>query len=189
MHFDDFGNSDKVIDWGEVDQDGITPLEQPIVTALAWALPAHEATGWAYRPTGQTIGYADKLGHFISLSRAFQYAWNGQALPTTIRATLHGTAALDRHTTGGGVAPTPSDASVDGLVTLTTLSYDNFGNIRRVESPNGRCADILYDLTHHQLPLFTVAYRHGCDSADPLLTQRKFDRGIEAVVQVQGPGG
>jgi Insecticide toxin TcdB middle/N-terminal region len=75
-HFDDFGNSDKVIDWGEVDRDGVTPLDKPIVTALPWALPPGETSGSAYRPTGQIIGYGNKLGHLLSATRIFEYAWN-----------------------------------------------------------------------------------------------------------------
>jgi YD repeat-containing protein len=78
---------------------------------------------------------------------------------------------------------------VDGIVTLKTLKYDDVGNIRRVEWPNGRCADVLYDPTHLQLALWTIAYRDGCDSADPLVTKREYDRGLEAVVRVEGPGG
>jgi Insecticide toxin TcdB middle/N-terminal region len=188
-HFDPFGNATMVIDWGEVDE-SLAPLDKPIVTASSsWSLPFDEATKWAYRPLSQTIGYGDRFGNINSASRQMIYTWNAQALPHEIKAVLHGTAPLLRYSeTGGAVAPTPSDASVDGTVTRKTLGYDAFGNVRRVQSPNGRCADIVYDPRFHQLPVSTVAYRDGCGSADPLVTSREFDRGIEAIVREEGPG-
>jgi RHS repeat-associated protein len=117
-------------------------------------------------------------------AREVHYSWNRAGLLETVTANLSGTIPLFRRNGGSAVAPTPPDASVDGPVTLATMSYDTFGNLSRTITPNGRCSDIAYDLAYQQLP---VVHRAGCETANALVTASEFDRGLGAVVKETSP--
>ncbi|MFM0008464.1 toxin TcdB middle/N-terminal domain-containing protein [Paraburkholderia dipogonis] len=181
MEYDAFGNLARFVRWGDPSKD-----TRHIVSMTEWQLPTSDSTGWTWRPRSRTIGYSVNGGKVVP-SRELTFDWNARGLLETTSARLSGTLQLRRKNGSRAVAPPPADASGDSAaVVLQTLSYDNFGNVQRVEAPNRRCADVSYDLDYNQLPASTIAYRSGCNSADPLVTTLDYDRGFEALIRQQG---
>jgi RHS repeat-associated protein len=190
FEYDSFRNVQKVVNWGEVDQAGL-PVAQPIVTTLAWSIASSEAepdkTGWIWRPTSYMLGYGDSGGKPATTSRNLQYAWSGRGLLRRVDATLSGTQALFRHDAGGGVAPIPPDASVDGQVNLVNFFYDKTaGNLVEIDASNDRCSSIFYDPAFNHLPIIRIRRPSGCSRGIALESSQQFDRGLAAVTRSAG---
>ncbi|MGH7297719.1 MAG: toxin TcdB middle/N-terminal domain-containing protein, partial [Polyangiaceae bacterium] len=175
---DAFGNVVSDVDFGKVGAD------RPILTTRSWALPSGDATEWSYRPTTASVSYADPAGHTPSGPvRTLTYVFDPNGRLTSTATVLSGSQSLARSNPGGQVAPAPLDASADGPVTLSEMSYDPYGNVRRIESPGGRCYRVQYDDLYAEFPKVETSYLGGCGSAAALTTSTIFDRGFGASVQ------
>src|SRR5208337_1608065 len=197
--YDAFGDLHRMVNWGEIDPSS-GPLRTPVVNEIDWAevdQPPIGAIftpplryGWMWRPVARATGDGDAQGKMPRPAPSEKsYEWNRSGLLTKVTASLKGTLPLDRRNGASDVAPTPADASADGPINLAALSYNEFGNPIRIETPNGRCADIGYDPAYQQLPVAGTAWRAGCSSPDPLVTNHDFDRGLAAVTKEVGSDG
>ncbi|MGC4087105.1 MAG: toxin TcdB middle/N-terminal domain-containing protein [Polyangiaceae bacterium] len=150
--------------------------------------PAGDTTGWLFRTTeswvhGELGAHAADRKHTIT-------SFDSRGNPTTTQAVLSGTVALERrHRTlsaSSAVAPAPVGASADGLITLSTLQYDQFGNRTREQGPNGHCHSLGYDalttvqgvqVGYAQFVTSETLYTAGCDGVG-LTSGAAYDRGL-----------
>jgi RHS repeat-associated protein len=190
--YDGFGNTQKLVNWGEIDQGG-TPVSQPIVTQIGWSIAASETepdrTGWLWRPASYVLGYGDEKANLVTTSRSYQYGWYGRGLLRRVDGMLVGTQALFRHDAGFGIAPPPPTASHDGQVFLAAFSYDAFGNVAETDEPNGRCVRLIYDDAYSQLPIITATPPNCSPGSSTLGSAREFDRGLGVVTRTAGADG
>ena len=85
---------------------------------------------------------------------------------------------------GAEVAPTPSIASSDGTVLLSTLTYDGFGNLTFSVAPNDRCRSIEPDADYADSPVSETIYAGavvGRCGATLLTTSAVYDRLCQVV--------
>jgi RHS repeat-associated protein len=187
---DDHGNQSARTDFGSPNIG-----DAPISVATTWRRPPNDVTGWAYRPASTKTAYADSNGNLIAPLRELDYAYNDESeLPTSVSSPLSGTLPLSRGDFIPGdpalkTAPAPTAASHDSAsVTLVTIARGAFGNVATVTQANGQCIQTKYDAIFAQLPIETDQYVEGsCGSANPLVTTRTFDRGLERVTSEVSP--
>jgi RHS repeat-associated protein len=176
------GNTTAVTDYGSYG------LDQIIQVSSVWNTPMGDATGWNYRLSQTQTAYSDGNGNLIPPIREADYLYNAQGLPTSVSSPLSGTRALQRANPGGETAPTPPPGASQNSaptqpLTLLQMVYDpSFGNLTQVTGPNGQCAAVGYDKVFQQLPTATTQYTGGC-GVGPLTTSRRYDRGLEKVIQ------
>jgi RHS repeat-associated protein len=150
-----------------------------------------EGSGWLYRPAETWIEGKDLVKRHWTKTT---YDAHGNALST--RGVLAGTLALGRahETAGAAVAPPPTNASMDGEIVQSAVTYDPFGNATKHVAPGGRCRDIVLDADYARLPVSEVVHAGALDSSTGcgktlLTTIAASDRGTGAVTDVIGMNG
>lgn len=177
---DGFGNVTKRIDHGRI-QDNGDPIDQPIELTFTLAAPRSD---WKFLvKTIETAPFAHRTGVPDDALRRRRMEYDAGGRLKAVFAGLNGTVPLDRrHESAAATAPAPPGASVDGDVRLSLFDYDQYGNVVRLEEPNGRCTTTVFDPLFAEFPISTHVTTRGCAATDKLVTVRTWDRGLQAVV-------
>ena len=170
---------------------GCPVIDEMITTHTQPARPAGDSTGWLWRTVeSYTIGSNSPL---VKRHRQFlDYDAMGNLAMTS--AELLGTLALDRfhEDPAKALAPTPWQASNDGIIILEQLGRDAFGNIRESIGANGHCSSTDYDAVYSQLAIRETEYAGqivGDCGTTLLTTSAEYDRGLGVVTSVVGVRG
>src|SRR5262249_29868140 len=128
--------------------------DETIIAKSEFELPADDVSGWHWREVHSFVTGSKHTERRHELRHT--YDPTGKLLQTG--AKLTGTLRLDRfHETGAAVAPDPPHASagIDSPVdvVLATNTYDDFGRVKGVRGPNGRCSSGETDPAFAQLPV------------------------------------
>ncbi len=170
---DAFGNEILTIDWGNAAQS-----DPVIATQRTILVPPNVTDGWSWRPMTTSTSYAQSTGTPIpgAPARAYSYTYTPQGQLATVTGQLSGVVPLAR---ASGGAPSPLDAvPTTSSPQLVSLSYDAYGNVATVQTPNGRCVGFQADPTFGQFPVSQTAYISGCGSGGALVTSYRFDPGF-----------
>jgi len=155
--------------------------------------PAGDETGWLWRTTEEYVkGSARTQVRGRTLT-----TFDSKGRQTQVQKELQGTVALDRrHRTLTGssvVAPSPTGASTDGMITAASHFYDAFGNLNKVTEPNGRCRIVSYDdaATGYQAlaTAETVYSTPGCTGAGAITTAAAYNRGYAKITVATDSAG
>jgi RHS repeat-associated protein len=159
----------------------------PIVSQTIWSLPTSDPTGWNWKPTYSSTSYADSSGNPLGQTRALTLGyWPTTGLLNTISSVLTGTQKLSLASN----VSAPPDQSVEGAtITLTTLSYNQWGDLTQIARPGGQCTGIDYDPAFQQLPADSYQYTGPNCGGTPLQTTFRYDRGFEQVTATVSPSG
>lgn len=151
--------------------------------------PASDETGWLFRIKES---YVTGSSRTQVRSRTLT-AFDGKGNATTVQKDLQGTVALDRrHRTLSGpsaVAPAPTAASSDAIITVTGFFYDSFGNLYKTTGSNGRCSVLSFEganpLGYAQFPTSETIYTTpGCTGSSLVTQATAYDRGYGALTVV-----
>jgi RHS repeat-associated protein len=173
-----FGNATQQTGAGCVD---CVPADTPIVSHSAPGLVTGDTSGWLWRTLESWVdGPSGKLHDML-----FQYDLGGSV--TVSSASLVGTLPLVRSNPSGATAPAPTAASSDGTITLSTKTYDAFGNLIFSVAPNARCRSVTPDTLFAELPSAETVYvgtPTGMCGATELTSSATYDRGFQLPVRV-----
>jgi RHS repeat-associated protein len=166
-------------------------------TIYSFTLPGRatgDETGWLFRTKESYVkGSARTQVRGRTLT-----TFDGKGNPTLVQKDLQGTVALDRrHRTLTGlnvVAPAPTAASSDAIITVAGYAYDSFGNRYQTTGSNGRCTVLSFEganaTGYAQFPTSETVYTTPNCAGSSLVTQASaYDRGLgkpTIVVDVTG---
>ncbi len=181
---DSFGNTTDAIDAGCVD--GCDSVDERLTTHTTPDRPAQDSSGWLWRLVET---YVSGTSSTTQWKHTFsQYDGNGDLL--TVTAALSGTLLLQRQHEDptAAVAPTPATAAQDGIVPVSSKSYDSFGNLLTEAGAHGRCRNVTWDQDYAELAtietvLAGAAGGDGCGTTS-LSSVATYDRGLGAVTMV-----
>jgi RHS repeat-associated protein len=203
---DPFGNRRVAIDRGCIagnaclfqDEPGLD-AEEVLYSHTLPSRPAGDETSWLFRTVRSfVVGGSD----LTAVRGDTTTEYNSKGNPTVVTAELDGTVPLWRsNLSPNESAPDPDTQSDDGTISLSSRTYDDFGNVITEQGPNGRCRKIGYDATHAsgaegfaQLPISETIYVDSpgssaapCTGNATLITTATYDRGLGKVVQVTDP--
>jgi RHS repeat-associated protein len=180
---DPFDNEVSVVDFG------VVGVDEPIMESRTWQLPIGDQTGWSYRAVKSQTGYTDATGStFTEPGRLYFFDYYPSGLLETVAGTLAGTLALPGPPGQSRAAPVPTGAASDGLLVLSSITYDAYGNPSQTLDGAGHCVGLDYDTTFSQLPSHRSVFRGGC-GVNPLTTTEVIDRIFEQPTMVMTPAG
>ncbi len=180
---DAFGNATTHIARGCVD--GCPDRDEAITTStVPQVIPQTPPGGWLWRTVQASVqGERDPAPRNLTTTT---YDSVGNATQTAVL--LAGTLPLERfHESGRDVASTPASASTDGTITLSTQTYDPFGNLSMQTARNKRCRSITYATDFADLPsseTVFAGFASGSCGGLMLTATATFDRGLGAVARV-----
>jgi RHS repeat-associated protein len=207
---DPFGNKRVAVDHGCVAGSACPLTGSPLVESpsldaeeaiYSYALPSRpvgDETAWLWRTVRSFVKGSVQTDARGDTSTTY----DSKGYPETVTAVLSGTVPLWRwHESSLAVAPAPASRSVDGTLTLSVKTYDDFGNVVTEQGPNGRCRRIEYDTTtasgaegYAQLPVIETIYVDPpgstgtpCTGAATLMTSAHYDRGFGKVTLATDP--
>jgi RHS repeat-associated protein len=181
---DAFGNATDSIANGCIT--GCATTDEVITTTTVPSRRNDDPTGWMWRTTET---YTTGSVHNVQRNHTY-VAYDIAGNPTQTTAVLSGTLALDRfHEANANVAPAPPNASADGTITISTQSYDAFGNLIDQRAPNARCRQVQYDNLYGELPTTETVFVGSVDqntSCGSLQLQghATYDRGFQLAVAI-----
>lgn len=161
-----------------------TDANEAIYSFTVPGRPAGDETGWLWRTKETYVKGSVRTQVRARTITTFDAKGN----PTQTQKDLQGTVALDRrHRTLTGasvVAPAPTAASADGIITTAVQFYDAYGQVNKATGPNGRCRTVAFDDAvqgYQQLAtLETIFTTPGCTGSS-LTTGAAYDRGYAKV--------
>lgn len=164
--------------------------------------PTGDETGWLHR-TVET--FVNGSLHTEKRGRTFT-TYNSKGNPTTTTAALTGIIPLWRsHENQLAVASPPSPRSQDGIITLSQVTYDDFGNVTEERGANGRCRRVSHETAMvggagpigfaqlptsesiFVLPAGSTSALGDCLSGTELKSTANYDRGLGKVTLVTDP--
>jgi hypothetical protein len=157
---DILGNETAVVDFGKYG------IDTPILTQRRWTASfaqSNASASWSFRPYDVKISYSDESGiQIIGPLREYTYDYDAFGRLQNAYSAISGSLALPGPSGQSRAAGQPAAATANGsVITLAHLSYDNFGNIRQIDQPNGRCTVLTYDTLFSQ---FAASFATGCGS-------------------------
>lgn len=186
---DGFGNATASTAYGCVE--GCSVVDEQIRT---WTIPgrnADDASGWMWRTVESYVVGSNNPGD--TRQRTIT-DFDARGRPYRVRAELRGTLPLDRaHEAGGDVAPPPVGASKDGSLTLSEVTFDDYGNVTATRAPGGRCSSSVLDPTYADLIVVDTVFAgttgsDGCGTT-VLATTGTYDRGLAVIRSATGYNG
>lgn len=204
-----FGNQIAVINHGCVGGDACKRKDERITERAVPKLlssPGH----WMWSTARTWISGQANKGPGHGRGRETLTTYDRFGAPVTVRAVLGGTEELyrARRTSSGesisspglDVASRPADASNDGTIVVSRMTYDKFGNVRVHRGANKRCTKTRYDPHYKLFVTSETSLPGGCGgltgpSSSPdsgaieLTTAAVYDYGLAAptlVVDMQG---
>jgi RHS repeat-associated protein len=200
-----FGNTTDQVALGCVDGAACPTADESITTSTRYRRLV-DGSGWLFRPIESFVVGRDSVKRkdtFTLYDGATDAQGTGAGVPngnaTGTQAQLGGTAQLDRFMNGSTTALTAGNAapnaSHDGLITLSQVLYDGYGNVIGQAAPNGRCRQMLYMSDYQDLPTQENLYvgaagpgtctaGGGPQGAVELSSKAGYDRGLGIIVDV-----
>lgn len=188
---DAFGNTVQVADSGCLDGSGCSAVDEAITHVAVFQTVTGDLTGWQWRPAEQYV-----VGSSAPTSprddQLFSYDTAGRLQQRSAR--LQGTLGVSRFFSSGSgaVAPTPTTASSDGTIMLSTLSHDVYGNITSNDAAGGHCRSVQYDPAFAMLPTAETIFAGpvaGACGTRALTVHGTYDAGLEKVTALTGVNG
>ena len=171
---------------------GVSGTDLPIASTYSWYLPPGDTSGWHWRLHQATMAaFAKQAGLPQGQSASRTYDYDALGKLTNVSQIMTGAIPLQRfhQNATAQLAPSPSPIPDGTSITLEHLTYDGtYGNVSRVEGPNGYCVDLYYDTSYGQLLTSQKAYASACGSGG-LTTAWAYDRGLEVVTTLSGADG
>lgn len=169
-----------------------TDANETIYSVSIPGRPVGDETGWLWRTAE---AYVKGSARTQVRGRAIT-TFDAKGNPLKVERDLKGTVALDRrHRTLSGasaVAPVPTGASVDGMITVANNFYDSFGQLTKVTGPSGRCRIVSFDsatVGYQQLPTSETTYTTANCTGSSLTTGGAYDRGYAKLTVVTDSTG
>jgi RHS repeat-associated protein len=156
----------------QVNDGGVPGSDTPVLQDNEWTNVNND---WNWQLAKTSIAYSGGPARTLS----FTYDQFGNRKTTS--AVLTGTGQLFR-----AVQASPVNAAADGTYIVSSVTYDDFGNIVTTDGANGfNHTELTYDSAYHQLIIAKSVYPSGAS----LTSKWSYDRGREVVTQAVNVDG
>lgn len=185
---DPFGTVIRQTEHGRIRDDGAA-IDDPIVTHTKMMPPRPD---WRFLPERtRTDPFPARPGIAPDRERHVFYQYDGAGRLRSAHAVLTGVLPLDRfhEDPTAAVAPPPPQASYTAPALLALYSYDDYGNVVRLEAPAGSCATFVYDTHFAELLERRRVHHQGCPNSAAFESETRWDRGLQQVLTQREPSG